>query len=125
MLKGLVIAAGLVAVPVTTAVAAECPAYGTMVTLEGRYAHAVIAASATGSQNPAGIPGRTADLLILDAPLCVAANAISGGVLAALDIQLNCPELVLEGGEAVEITGRLFGAHTGNGHTPVLLVCNQ
>jgi hypothetical protein len=127
MLRSLVLATGLLAVggalPVT-AEAAECSPYGATVTLAGRYADGVVAISPTGDIDPRGIAGRTANLLILDAPLCVETDSVSRGVAAAMDIQLRCPELVLVGGEAALITGRLVGAHTGNGHTPVLLVCN-
>ena len=73
--------------------------------------------------DPLILPGRTSDLLILDTPLCIDANPISHGIAAAADVQLLCPGLAVLDGAATSLTGRLVGAHTGNGHTPVLLVC--
>ncbi len=64
--------------------------------------------------------GRTADVLY-GVPLCVASDDLSDGVPAATDVQVLCPDLLA--GSKIAVTGRLLGAHTGNGHTPVLLVC--
>lgn len=120
MLKSLIAASCLLASP---AWAADCFNYGATVTLAGRYAHAVLAESLNGNLDPRGIAGRTANLLILDAPLCVATDVVSEGVPAAADVQLLCADLPVETEKSVLITGQLVGAHTGNGHTPVLLVC--
>jgi hypothetical protein len=105
--------------------AAECHRYGATVTLAGRYAQAALVESPSGATDPQAVPGRTANLLILDVPLCVASDSVSRGVSAALDVQVLCPDRVIADGEAVSVTGRLVGAHTGNGHTPILLVCRS
>lgn len=117
------IIAAVAALLFTPAEAAQCVPYGTVVTLAGRYAPVIMAESSTRNSDPRGIPSRTADLIVLDVPLCVATDVVSRGVAAAMDLQLSCPDLVAERGERVSITGRLVGAHTGNGHTPILLVC--
>ena len=109
----------------TPAHAAECHPYGTTLTLAGSYSQAVTADSPTGDSDPRSAPGRTANLLLLDVPLCVATDTVSGGVPAALNVQVLCPGRDMINGEVVSITGRLGGAHTGNGHTPVLLVCSS
>ncbi len=105
--------------------AADCLHFGETVTLAGNYAPAVLAESGSGNEAPAGITGRTADLLMLQAPVCVAADVVSAGVPVATDIQILCPDLVAASGQAISVTGRLVGAHSGNGHTPVLLVCRS
>jgi hypothetical protein len=124
MLKGLfaslAAAACLLASP---AWAGDCFRFGATVTLAGRYAPAVLGESVNGNSDPGGVAGRTANLLILDSPLCVSADVVSAGVPAAVDIQLHCAELPEGSGKSVSLTGMLVGAHTGNGHTPVLLVC--
>jgi hypothetical protein len=107
------------------ALADTCHRYGAIVALSGKFAPAVVAASVTGHDSPQGLPGRTSDLLILDVPLCVSASPSSPGESAALNVQLLCPLLVAGSGEAIEVTGRLIGAHTGNGHTPILLSCTE
>ena len=109
MLK-ILIAACLLSTP---ALATDCLHYGDTVTLAGRYAAAV----------PVKGPGERTDVLVLDSPICVAADVVSDGVSGATSIQLHCPTNLADLGGALSLTGRLFGAHTGNGQTPVLLVC--
>jgi len=121
MLQGLLIAACLFALP---ADAAECMRYGATVTLQGVFDAAVLSRP-SDRLDAQLIPGRTADLLVLETPLCIKADSVSDGILAATDVQLLCPELTVRSGGAVSVTGRLVGAHTGNGHTPLLLVCNS
>ena len=121
MLWRLMIAICLFAVP---ADAAECMHYGATVTLRGIFDPAVLSTPSDPLDTQL-LLGRAADLLVLDTPLCVAADAVSEGILAAADIQLLCPNLAAKSGGAASITGRLVGAHTGNGQTPVLLVCNS
>ncbi|HET7716461.1 MAG TPA: hypothetical protein VFK86_12630 [Bauldia sp.] len=102
-----------------------CHRYGAVVTLAGSFEPAVLAESISGHDDSMSVPRRTADLLILDAPLCVASNTMSAGVTAASDVQLLCPDLAANSGEAIVLTGMLVGAHTGNGHTPVILSCTR
>jgi len=117
------VSACIAALAVSPAAADACHRYGAIVELSGAFAPAVLADGAAGADDPGRIPSRTSDLLVLDAPLCVLDNPVSRGVEAALDVQLLCPSLVADGGDAITLTGRLVGAHTGNGHTPVLLSC--
>jgi hypothetical protein len=121
MFWGLLIAACVFAMP---AAAAQCMHYGATVTLHGIFDPAVLSQPSDPLDTEL-LPGRTSDLLVLDAPLCIAADAVSKGIRAATDVQLLCPELAGKSGVAASVTGRLVGAHTGNGHTPVLLVCNS
>lgn len=118
-----ILVAGAVSLASFPALADPCHPYGAVVILSGTFAPAVLAASPSGRDDPREVPGRTSDLLILDMPLCVSANMMSAGVTAALDVQLVCPSLTAASGDEINLTGRLFGAHTGNGHTPVLLSC--
>jgi hypothetical protein len=92
-----------------------------VVTLTGRYELNVVAPPPPGTGDREPVEKRTANLLYLSSPLCVESNDLSEGVSAATDIQVLCPNLAAA--NRIEITGRLFGAHTGNGQTPVLLVC--
>jgi hypothetical protein len=101
--------------------AADCMRYGATVSLTGQFKPAVVAAN--GDDDPLGIPGRTADLLVLASPLCMTADAVSPTVVAAPSVQVHCPDLVPGLNDPTTITGRLVGANTGNGHTPVLIVC--
>lgn len=121
MLRGVLIAACLFAMPAN---AAECLHYGATVTLHGIFDPAVLSRP-SDLLDTQPLPGRTSDLLVLDTPLCIEADAVSEGILAATDVQLLCPELAAKGGAAASVTGRLVGAHTANGHTPVLLVCSS
>lgn len=118
MLKIIFAAACLFAPP---ALAGSCAHFGEVTTLTGRYVLHVLAVPLAGISDPRGDPARTADLLYLAAPLCVASDNVSEGVPSATDIQVLCPDIVA--GSGISITGRLFGAHTENGHNPVLLVC--
>lgn len=115
-------AAGLLAISATGASAA-CHRFGDIVTLAGHFAPDVIAEN--GNLDPYGIPGRTSDLLVLDGVMCMLADPISDKVAGVADVQLRCPDVALQKGEHTTLRGRLFGAHTGNGHTPVLLVCRD
>jgi hypothetical protein len=101
--------------------AADCLRYGATVTLTGQFMPAVLAMN--GNDDPLGEPGRTADVLVLASSLCVAGDVVSPVVLAAASVQVHCPDFIPELHGPTAITGRLVGAHTGNGHTPILLVC--
>lgn len=118
MFKAVVVAACILSPP---AFAGECARFGEMVTLTGHYVLHVLAAPAAGTHDARRDAGRTANLLYLAAPLCIASDDLSEGVPAATDLQVLCPNVVAGGGTS--ITGRLFGAHAGNGQTPILLVC--
>jgi len=118
MLKVIFAAACLFSSP---ALAGGCAHFGEVITLTGHYVLHVLAVPLAGTTDPRGDPGRTANLLYLVSPLCVASDNVSEGVPAAADIQVLCPNLVA--GSGISISGRLFGAHTENGHNPVLLVC--
>lgn len=115
-------AAGLLAIS-ATGVSAACHRFGDIVTLAGHFSPDVIAEN--GNPDGAGIAGRTSDLLVLDNTICVLPDLISGNVADAGDVQLRCPDLALAKGEHATLRGRLFGAHTGNGHTPILLACRD
>jgi hypothetical protein len=91
------------------------------VSLTGQFVPAVLAMN--GNDDPLGEPGRTADLLVLASSLCVAGDVVSPVVLAAASVQVHCPDFVPAPNGPTTITGRLVGANTGNGHTPILLVC--
>lgn len=119
-MRSILIAACLFATP---AAAADCMHYGATVTLHGIFDPSVLSGQSDGL-DPRALPGRTSDLLLFDTPFCMAADAVSQGIASATDIQLLCPALTAEAGTPTSVTGRLVGAHTGNGHTPVLLVCN-
>ncbi len=103
--------------------AAECFRYGDVVTLTG--AHLTLAAPPDDGviRDPRHDAARRADLLVLDTPLCVNADVLSQGVSAATSIQLHCPMIDVADGSVISVTGRLLGAATGNGQTPVLLSC--
>jgi len=103
--------------------AAACFRYGEIVTLTGHYAVQVQPPKDGIVRDVRNDAGRRADLLVLDTPLCVDSDALSNAVSAATTIQLHCPAIVASDGSALSATGRLLGAFTGNGHTPVLLVC--
>jgi len=103
--------------------AADCVRYGATVTLTGQFMPAVLAMN--GSDDPLAEPGRTADVLVLASSLCVAGDVVSPVVLAAGSIQVHCPDFIPELHGPTTMTGRLVGAHTGNGHTPIRLVCRQ
>jgi hypothetical protein len=118
MFKAVVVAACVLSPP---AFAGECAHFGEMITLTGRYVLDVLAAPPVGAHDPRRDGGRTANLLYLASPLCVAGDDLSEGVPAATDLQVLCPNLTA--GSGTSITGRLFGAHAGNGQTPILLVC--
>lgn len=102
---------------------AGCERYGSTVTLIGHVSPA--ASSVPGRQHDLSASvGRTADLLVLDVPLCVASDVVSAGVEAALTVQLACAGSSYAAGSVLSVTGRLFGAHTGNRDTPVILACS-
>ena len=106
-----------------SAAAADCFHYGQVVTLSGEY-FAKVAPVADGVvRDPINDAARRATLLRLTEPYCVNADVLSRGVATALNIQLSCPALHPADGSALSVTGRLLGAHTGNGQTPVLLMC--
>jgi hypothetical protein len=92
-----------------------------VVTLTGRYVLNVVALPPAGTGDLEPVGKRTANLLYLSSPLCIESDDLSEGLPAATDVQVLCPNLSTA--DRIEITGRLFGAHTGNGHTPVLLIC--
>lgn len=121
MLKILVVALSLIASP---ALAKECAQYGDVVTLGGQYGFSVLADGRDGSDG-IGDAGERANLLFLDTPLCIDSDPVSKGVSDVTSIQLHCPVLQASDGNVLSLTGQLVGAHTGNGHTPVLLVCNS
>ena len=103
------------------AVAVTCARFGDVVTLTGRYVLHVVAPTAAGFQGRVSEDSRTANVLYLASPLCVDSDDVSEGVPAATNVQVLCPDLAAA--NPIAITGRLIGAHTGNGQTPVLLVC--
>lgn len=103
--------------------AAECFRYGETVTLSGHYFAHVAPPDDGIVRDARNDVARRAALLSLAAPYCVAGDDVSRGVTAALSVQLNCPAIQAADGMALSVTGRLLGAHTGNGHTPVLLMC--
>jgi hypothetical protein len=115
-------AAGLLAVSSNSA-SAECYRFGDIVTFSGIFAPGVTVEN--GNRDPRGLAGRTSDLLLFDGLICVFADPVSRHFADAGDVQLRCPDLVLQKGERVTLRGRLFGAHTGNGHTPILLACRD
>lgn len=117
MLKAIFVAC-LVSLP---AHADGCARFGAMITLSVRYVLHVLAAQPPGDYDHRRDEGRTSNLLYLASPLCVASDVLSEGVPAATDVQVLCPNLAA--GSQVSVTGRLFGAHTNNGQTPILLVC--
>lgn len=121
MLKSLVVALSLIASP---ALANECLRYGDVVTLGGQYGFAVLAEGRNGTDG-IGDASEHANLLFLDSPLCITTDPVSMGVSGVTSIQLHCPALLANDGNVLSLTGQLVGAHTGNGHTPVLLVCNS
>jgi len=118
MLKVIFAAACLFSAP---ALASGCVHFGEVITLTGHYTLHVLAVLPTGTADPRGDAARSPNLLYLASPLCVASDDVSEGVAATTDVQVICPNLVA--GSGISITGRLFGAHTENGHNPVLLVC--
>jgi len=106
--------------------AAACFRYGDVVTLTGSHFTLVAPAADGIVRDPRNDAARRADLLVLNSPFCVNADELSVGVSEALTIQLNCPAAVdVTDGSTVTLTGRLMGAYTGNGHTPVLLACQK
>lgn len=107
------------------AFAGDCFRYGEIVTLSGHYASAVLPGADGVVRDLRTNAGRRADLLSLDSPLCVDADVLSGGVAGAMTVQVHCPVRDAADGSALSLTGRLLGADTGNGHTPVLLVCRN
>jgi hypothetical protein len=103
--------------------ASTCAKFGEIVTLSGAYSPDAAPTVDGVDRLPRTTSGRLADLLLLDAPLCIASDDISTGVISAMSIQLHCPALKAASGDIVEVTGRLVGAHSGNGHEPILLAC--
>lgn len=121
MLKSLVVVLSLIASP---ALAKECLHYGDVVTLGGQYGFAVVAVGRNGTDG-IGDASEHANLLFLDAPFCITDDPVSKGISDVTSIQLHCPALEASDGNVLSLTGQLVGAHTGNGHTPVLLVCKS
>lgn len=101
----------------------KCFRYGEVVTLSGRY-FADVAATDDGVVRDARTDtARRTTLLSLTTPFCVDADTISRGIAVAATVQLNCPAVHPADGTELSIEGRLIGAHSGNGQTPVLLMC--
>ncbi len=106
-----------------SAAPAKCYRYGEIVTLSGQYFALVAPADDGLVRDPLTDAARRATLLSLTTPFCVDADIVSLGSTAALTIQLNCPAVHPADGTELSIKGRLLGAHTGNGQTPVVLMC--
>jgi hypothetical protein len=106
-----------------SAAAADCFRYGQSVTLTGQYLVQVAPPDDGVVRDPRNDAARQATLLSLASPFCVDADAISVGVAAAVTVQLNCVAVHPANGSRLSVKGRLLGAHTGNGHPPVLLMC--
>ena len=106
-----------------SATAAECYRYGQIVTLSGQYFSLVAPADDGIVRDPINDRARRATLLELTTSYCVDADIVSRSVAAALTIQLYCPDVHPADGTELSIKGRVLGAHTGNGQTPVLLMC--
>lgn len=105
------------------ATAEECFHFGEVVTLTGNYS-AMTAPLADGiSRDSRTDAGRRADLLELNSPLCILPDVVSAGVQDAASVQLDCPGLKASDGGLLSLSGRLIGAHTGNGHPPIVLSC--
>ncbi len=106
-----------------SASAADCYRYGEIVTLSGHYFAKVAPADDGVARDPLTDAARRATLLKLTTSFCVDADIVSLGSPSAMSIQLSCPAIHPADGSALSIKGRLLGAHTGNGQTPVLLMC--
>ncbi len=106
-----------------SASAAACYRYGQVVTLSGQYFAKVAPADDGIIRDPLTDAARRATLLRLTTPLCVDADIVSLGVPASLSVRLNCPGVHPADGTELSIKGRLLGAHTHSGQTPVLLMC--
>jgi hypothetical protein len=107
------------------AMAGGCFHFGEVVTLTGNYV-AMTAPLADGVLRDSRTDaGRRADLLELRSPLCVLPDVISAGVHEAASVQLDCPGLKASEGGLLSLSGRLIGAHTGNGHPPIVLSCTM
>ncbi len=106
-----------------SASAANCYRYGETVTLSGQYFALVAPVDDGVVRDPINDLARRATLLRLTTPYCVDADIISRGIAVAMTVQLNCPAIHPADGSELSIAGRLIGAHTGNGQTPVLLMC--
>lgn len=100
-----------------------CYRYGEVVTLSGQYFASVAPVDDGIVRDPINDAARRATLLTLASPFCVDADIVSRSVADALTIQLYCPALHPADGSALSVEGRLLGAHTRNGQTPVLLMC--
>ena len=123
-LAGLAGVLALIASSVAAAAAtASCYRYGEIVTLSGRYFAMVAPADDGVVRDPLNDAARRATLLKLTTPFCVDADTISRGIPVAMTVQLNCPADHPADGSALTLKGRLLGAHTQNGQTPVLLMC--
>ena len=105
------------------AAAADCFRYGEVVTLSGQYFAEVAPADDGVVRDPINDAARRATLLKLTARYCVNTDILSRGVTAALSIQLHCPAVHPTDGSELSLEGRLLGAHSGNGQTPVMLMC--
>ncbi len=127
----LICMAGVLALIVSTASAAaaaatataSCYRYGEIVTLSGHYFALVAPANDGVVRDPLNDAARRATVLRLTTPFCVDADIISRGIPVAMSVQLNCPAAHPADGAALTLKGRLLGAHTHNGQTPVLLMC--
>ena len=106
-----------------SAAVADCFRYGQIVTLTGHYLLQVSPPDDGIVRDSRNDAARRATILSLASPFCVDADAISSGVAAALTVQLNCPDVHQANASNLSVRGRLLGAHTGNGHPPVLLMC--
>ena len=106
-----------------SASAAACYHYGQTVTLSGQYFAKVAPVDDGVIRDPINDLARRATLLELTTPYCVDADIVSRSVPASLSIQLYCPALHPVDGTELSIKGRVLGAHTHNGQTPVVLMC--
>ena len=119
-----ILAVALVAVAWSaSAKAADCYRYGQVVTLAGHYFATVAPVDDGVVRDPLQDAARRATLLRVNTPFCVDADTVSRGIAMAATVQLDCPAIHPTDGSALSIEGRLLGAHTGNGQTPVLLAC--
>lgn len=125
-LPGAVRLGGLVSLFLCGAAQAGCLSADTEVTLEGRVLEGLFAGPPEFTSVARGDEPHMAQFLYLSEPICVAADAdLEMEAVAAVELmQLACDRTPLPMGEFVEVTGRLFPAHTGYHHTRVLLQCN-
>ena len=112
-----------IALQAPASASAPCFRYGDIVTLTGRYAPLLAPPDDGIVRADRNDAARRADVLALSESFCVAADNLSIAIPAALSIQIRCPAVKSASGATISLTGRLLGAHTGNGHIPVILAC--